>query len=324
VTSTFTQSAIAFNERLVHADKTATSFTAETTMSKHFPPTVDGKLAFDMNLQSARLQAIFAPTHKKWSPESAPACSTANCTWPLLTSLGVCATMRNVTDHLEKTLDDQGSSGTIWNISLSDVISFSVGDKHPGMLMNDPPFVISTSMDRKFLGFDNESDADIMATTMSDVFFVHRTPTDAEFGGDSLDLYYYSDYEFQATEMLLHFCVKTFNISVSHGRSQTVLVDEVTKIVDVQSAGEGWEPQYKNFTLTDRNGSLEFPLTAPDIYKDIAFGANSNDTEAGDLTTLAIQMRLFDKKPNETFAGVDVWENIKTIGNGISDSITVV
>lgn len=132
-----------------------------------------------------------------------PTCSTSECTWPLFDTLEVCAKTWNVTKHLTVTESSRG----INNFSLSNGAFLHA---------NTDPY---SSMAWLLNGYPSLSWAspDLNATAVSNFFVVYYDPTYTEPS---------------AVEVLLHMCVRTYNISMSENVISKKQVAVSTETVD--------------------------------------------------------------------------------------------
>ncbi|TEA17003.1 hypothetical protein C8034_v000534 [Colletotrichum sidae] len=146
-------------------------------------------------------------------------CSTSNCTWPTFTSLAVCVDMKNVTELLDSDGDPQepGTNSTLPNGLTMQRSSYGYNN------MN-----ISTGTS---LSYNN---TDLINAKLFN-FFVIYGPT------------------LRATEIMLHWCVNTYNVTVQNNVPVTQQVASHTK----PSIGEVFVESY-NMTV---NGTY---LTSPD------------------------------------------------------------
>ncbi|KAL0933653.1 uncharacterized protein CTRU02_210452 [Colletotrichum truncatum] len=152
-------------------------------------------------------------------PYHQASCQTNNCTWPLFTSLAVCVDMKNVTDLLE-TDGDPTAPGT--NATLPNGVNMQRSNYGYGN-MN-----ISTGTSLSYNG------TEILEAKLFN-FFVLNGPT------------------LRATEIMMHWCVNTYNVTVQNNVPITQKVASYTK----PNTGEVFVKSY-NRTI---NGTY---LTSPD------------------------------------------------------------
>jgi len=256
--------------------------------------------AADIQAQSALSQGLTFPGILQ---PVQPVCSSGNCTFPDINTLGICASVASVTNLLNHTCDNITSSCNvtipgsftateIWAASfnvLSTNSYIGAGDCSPAVF----------------------SDADILPAT--DIFVFWRPSSYGTTSGQTN----LSGPDFVAYELSLAYCVQTLQTVVADGSASTVVVDIQTKF-DNNSA-EVWDGILElNGTPTlEYNGTMFNITTQAGIYLMLQTmfngsyyygpqGAISSDT------TLGIQ--AFREAVNaDDFAGLErVWQNVAT------------
>lgn len=162
----------------------------------------------------AIFQAVFGPVREPW-PLLEPDCPSGECTWPLFSSMAVCVSMENVTDHLEVS-SASAAFGTRLNHTaslLNDTASVSVLEdlQTLQMVSPEPESSVMDDAGRESLAFGDQPH--LLNATFSQFFFIYNIKQMEA-----------TRASFRAVELLWHFCVNTYKVSVSEGRARTDVV----------------------------------------------------------------------------------------------------
>lgn len=277
----------------------------------------------------ATQQAVFGPAGEPW-PFLEPTCSSADCRWPLFRSLAVCGVMKNVTEHLEISDRDSNSTHKIYSADLW--VGNSRLKNVTRVLENRPKVVAYTpriktiTMDfptrRESAGFMDQSN--IINTTISQLHFIYNNNQTAPFSAS-----------FRAVELLWHFCVNTYNVSVTNGVPKTEIVashTQVSNIVDYyQSSGQA------RIELTTPGSDETFVVDNSMEYQDLdsrlknTFGGGWDPSEGmrsaysiSSSESRQIGRRIFPTRGNLTADETEqfMWDGIEGVGEAIAYSIT--
>ncbi|EPE26743.1 hypothetical protein GLAREA_02657 [Glarea lozoyensis ATCC 20868] len=146
-------------------------------------------------------------------PALAPECSTGNCEFPAYSSLAVCAQVANITDKLTVTPVPMNVGGDVvvvnnYNVTLPNGAALEAGQS----VVN-----ITTAVATGSLAFS--SMPNILETTIANSFIIYQKDVNAE------------TRSFGAVEILLNWCVSTFNTTVDAAKSETHAVTNSTNVV---------------------------------------------------------------------------------------------
>ncbi|KAK4185423.1 hypothetical protein QBC35DRAFT_454281 [Podospora australis] len=260
VTSTLSQAAVSFPIRLVPSPtQNATTFSRQDFPDMDREKRRDAQSFVDKTTRTF-FQAIFStPNHPRPFPE--PTCPSSECTWPPFTSLGLCASVANVTsfltvepsggiDHLMSSLRNENYTAT-----LQDIQNVSVtGEKLTAPMLklvspNPPAFNDGRGSAKKGVYVPPSAPAgfparlrvslawrdfpDLLDAVVSQFFlFYSNDLTEIVIGKHKRPGRILFKDSFRAAEVIWHFCVQTYNVSVSNGVSSTQLLSAETKVVD--------------------------------------------------------------------------------------------
>lgn len=243
-------------------------------------------------LERNAFQAAFLNVDNTW-PEAQPHCSGANCTWPVFSSLGVCATLSNITEHLrvEDTRDEfrndamnvslplkNGTAYLIENVDESstslqpivnmtspetldfmaqiDVTEMTTEELEDGSIIADaykwPP-------ERESLG--DWGNSDLLKATFSQFFFIYANNNASPDSGE----------RYRAAELLWHFCVYDYEVSVESGKHNTKTINVETRVTDIKKATDvstrvtdtkraDEDVDTNTFWLANKDGNETFPV----------------------------------------------------------------
>lgn len=159
-----------------------------------------------------------------------PKCTSSKCQWPRFSTLAICASVGNITEHLTKK-DDADSMSTV--ASLPHAYGFYNQDFNGHILMN-----ISSNSERdpknSLFKWENP---DLVRVGILNHFVVYQLPNGVDNdNGESV---------FQAAEVLWHFCVKTYETSFSEGVPHYSITNSPVKVTKQED---------KDLTLIDGAG----------------------------------------------------------------------
>ncbi|KAK3383702.1 hypothetical protein B0T24DRAFT_59685 [Lasiosphaeria ovina] len=237
-----TQAAISYPTRLVEGG----GGTATVARSESYPPP-EANLVADDTLDLREKQAIqlglyHAPDEEL--PHVMPSCSSGECHWRNFNSLAVCAAVADVSDKLAVSSETEpsalgvnlgsGIDGPVCNASLPNGV-FLIGSPGTCNLNMSAPSPVETGQDSFLLpaaaaslAFSN-LDARVSSAVAN--FFVVYTGQTANSGQQQAG-------SFHAAEVLLHFCVNTYQVSTSRGVSVSVKVNSSTTLSPSAAASE--------------------------------------------------------------------------------------
>lgn len=222
-------------------------------------------------------QAAFFNVDNTW-PNAEPRCSGANCTWPVFSSLGICATLSNITDQLriEETTDEFRKDALNASLPLHNgtaylLESFDKSDDNtqPIMNMTSPEPLdytaqlnVSTMTQEEVQSAFEEAykwppereslaewgNSDLLRAAFSQFYFIFANDNVAPDSGD----------RYRAVELLWHFCVHDYEVTVQDGESRTETVNAETKITKVERSSADGGPN--TFWMANAHGNETFPV----------------------------------------------------------------
>ncbi|KID98769.1 hypothetical protein MAJ_05150, partial [Metarhizium majus ARSEF 297] len=231
-TSFITQSTISYSTRTVVAhNKSALSIKAETNQIFQVDYAEDGLL------RAAERSLIYRIDEDEGLSALEPHCPTANCRWPIFSSLAVCVSMGNVTEYLTEVDSEitlpRGFGQLRGGFSISSPAYFAGQEEPDNSNATEPLYKWNNS--------------DTMTLSLARAFFLYAIP-------------YYEDdkdadaWHAEAVEVVWHYCVHTYNVSVTDNVANTeLLASELT--VSQRDERNG------SFTLLAKNGHREFNIS---------------------------------------------------------------
>lgn len=302
---------------------------------------------------SNAFQAAFLSVQTTW-PDSEPRCSGANCTWPIFSSLGACATLSNVTEFLsvDDDRDEFGDAALRASLQLQNGTAYMLEDVGKNM-DNTQPIVNITSIEP----LDSTRELNVSGLTpeeFSEIFQeAYNWPPARESLGDwgnpdlvpsTFSQFYFiyandnvepsTGARYRAAELLWHFCVHDYEVEVIDGEPRTRIVDSMTRIerVDKPSASEQGT---NTFWLSNAAGNETFPIAEKWEYTrlDLDFrrafmGAHSTRWGTGaDYSEFNRQfgLNLYDSVDrNMSIADTDakMFDNLGRLTSNIARSLT--
>lgn len=351
-TSTITQSAISYSTRLVASLDSRASILIRTTYGESGPGNEpERSISSTPNgIENVAFQAVYQPADQSW-PMTEPTCSSGDCRWKTFDSLALCYDMQNVTDKLTITTKDGAAVSVEQNATLTlpiqgdfylaDVWSITSGIQQYNILNLTSPWPnlgnSATFMETDLNSFPrfresiaHANDSDVLRATTSQWFAIYNNAN-----ADKND----EDHKYRAVELLWHFCVKTYNVSVEGGTPKTNVVATSTKVREGQGYGFdrplNEDTDLRNFTLVSENGQSKFSVFDTfdyrrlDIHLRSAFegGYSTMWTDEAPFNEFSrgISQKMFDGiNVNTTVADADkqVWDNLENLAAAVSDATT--
>ncbi|KAK4216573.1 hypothetical protein QBC37DRAFT_337604 [Rhypophila decipiens] len=211
-------------------------------------------------------------------PPIPPQCSTPSCQFPLFSSLAVCVDTADISHRLSITKPSTktshsttslrnaslpngayllGSTGTC-NLNISSPSSAVPGTSSHGprrAAMADIPTENAT------IAFTDQPDK--LSAAIANFFFIYTNQSSR--GSSAQD----QEAAFSAVEVLVHFCVNTYNISVTQGVPKTELVNSSTSVAQITTGEEeGTRILHLQDPLSSSVGYLSVNLTATQALRD--------------------------------------------------------
>ncbi|KAG9238055.1 hypothetical protein BJ875DRAFT_95466 [Amylocarpus encephaloides] len=209
----------------------------------------------DMSMRQAVQYGLHNPISETIVPIT-PSCPTADCTWPSYYSLAVCAQVANVTDLLtvgELAMDTSAAmdAAVTTNVTLPNGVYLEAGQT--AMNITSPiTFVDGQAVFQAnhTLAFSNKPN--VMKTTISNSFVIYQKDMDTDTPA------------YGAVEVLLSWCVNTYNTSVVSAQASTNILSNSMSVSSTDGRlalkADGKEELY---TVEPRaNFALESYLTA--------------------------------------------------------------
>ncbi|KAK9445695.1 hypothetical protein VB005_00809 [Metarhizium brunneum] len=235
-TSFVTQSTIFYSTRTVVAhNKSAVSF-ASLDFPRGVNPQIKKDLIYaeDGMLRAAERSLIYRIDEDEGLSALEPHCPTANCRWPIFSSLAVCVSMGNVTEYLTKVDQYWVTLPGEFGRAVAGV-NITSPDYSGGRWAHDNP-----NGTEPLYKWNN---SDVMTLSLARAFFLYENPLD---GNEAT--------RFEAVEVVWHYCVQTYNISVMDNIANTELLASELTVIKRSKDNE-------SFTLLAENGHREFNLS---------------------------------------------------------------
>jgi hypothetical protein len=367
-TSTITQSAISYSTRLVVSTESKASIMRSTEYGSSWAENVDvidggmfeyilaQQLRTDFwhvespfEIENTAFQAVYQPADQPW-PMAEPTCSSGDCRWKTFSSLALCYDMQNVTDSLNITFYDLMPADTEQNATLTLPVQgdFYLTDRwsivsvypsyhifnmtSPWPNLGDSASFLDADLDsfpRFRESIAHANDSDILRATASQWFAIYTPRADRD----------ERNHHYRAVELLWHFCVKTYNVTVEGGKTKRDVVATSTKVRDGQGYGFDLplnaDELSQNFTLLSESDDSKFSVYNTYAYKRLdrllrsAFeGGYStwwSDGAPFSEFNRGIGKRLFaGVGANMTIEDSDerIWGNMEILAAAVSDAVT--
>lgn len=286
---------------------------------------------------------------------TAPKCSSGDCHWRTFSSLALCYDIKNVTDKLKVTSRDGPDVMTEQNATLSLPVNgdiylsdnwkvywdlgpynivnwtsprpgpWAFGD--PGRFRDKDPR--SFPPYRESVAYNNDSD--VLRATVSQWLVIYNN------GNANIDD---DNHKYRAAELLWHFCVNTYNVSVQGGKPTTEIIASSTKIRNGQ--GDGFElplnedPKLQDFSIAAQDEKSEFKIHSSFDYERLDMitrfglqGGFSSKWMPGGVSynelSRGVAIRMFAGVTQNTTAEEGdglVWRNLNSFAGTVADGIT--
>ncbi|CAG9983269.1 unnamed protein product [Clonostachys byssicola] len=348
ITSFVTQSAISYQSTFAVTEKAVASapilrsypdsFTVDDPSQK-----VEYYISYGMTRSS--FQAGTYTVNESW-PLPQPTCSEIRCEWPQYNSLGMCASISNVTDRLNVTEIPNEGDKPDYNASLPGDLGYLYWKALPGVTSNlQAEFPIQLNItsplsarvrlpiaeeikrplkDRwNSLGQWNIDD--LLPATISQAFFI--------FSNGNPD----PSKKFRAVELLWHVCVHTYESSFANGTASTNTTAHTVKINEMRPSQGS---QYASFLMANEHGNSTFNVTAnyfvfhtlqanlifqPSYSTYIMTGGSSSGGGVAGMYGHNLGLNVFSSlqsgSPDEEIDEKS-WKNINKMTNTVADGMT--
>ena len=237
-----------------------------------------------------------------------PVCSIGNCTFPAYNTLGLCATVVDVSDRLNASCDITSLEERLCNVALNSVFpsaSMQVNIFNlfmPAANTNDPPH--EAAPNNTFFPTTNNVFANVSLPAA--VVYADYSPSWTTLTESHYNL------TFVAYEFSLAYCVQTLQTDVTEGIA-------VTNVVGIATEFENTTTSMPSMRY---NNTLFYITTQPDIYRMMTamFNGNWSRYSGGTGTDESVTLdstigvaALRYAAGTEGFAGLErVWQNVAT------------
>lgn len=297
-------------------------------------------------------------------PQVEPVCPSADCKWPLFHSLAVCASLGNVTEHLTVTEEEPKRSGgeRIFNATLPKNLGYLTeqwADDKPRRHVNMTSPIVPQDYDfpdlQPWANLTRDEIANLTTEDLGDLpstlaAFPDERHTMYDWGNNDIILSTFSqftfiynientdpedkDHRFRAVEVLWHFCVDSYNVTVSEGATKT---EKVRSTVKIDEIGKMPESSINSFTLAsdpDSGTKETFNISASWAYdrldwdfRETLSGAWSDKYGVGQYTEFNYQWgRSLYHGVNRNITAVEtderMWKNLQKLSGTMADSMT--
>jgi len=329
LTSTMTQSAITIGWQPINSTDDQQAWVATGPN-----PLYVGNEVMSTSAMHAIQLGILTPPEEQVDPLNA-ICGTGHCDFPTVKTLGVCAQTSNVTSHLSfadstvtsyaelkdfvrmeplEVFEGMGPgvlSQPIRNASLP-TGPYLVGAKHLFSLNMSTPSHLTPDLrwnptwmpQNATLSFGN---SDLLGSAISNFFviwlnqgyFYPNGTNSSTMPAVNPPSRENVDQAFRATEVLLHYCVQTYNVTVREGHTTTVLVDNKTFVESID-------------TTTQRGGEVDGSVT---LRPSANITANDTANDILPFRAMADTFSIFDRHFRPLFAGTFCFDYYRGSGN---------
>ncbi|KAK5997431.1 hypothetical protein PT974_02787 [Cladobotryum mycophilum] len=315
VTPPLTQSTISYSTRLVATldENVVTKAAIKYPDGIRYNSGQDTQQAIADGMLRAARQAVFHALDEPWPPPE-PRCPTAQCRWKLFSSLAVCVSMGNITKSLDHSYFSDEGRLRDWSGSVSKYIDLNVTSPMP-------EFATFPEPRKSLLQWDNPH---LLTATIAQFFFVYKLPSNVPISPSLRP---------QAIELLLHYCVNTYNISVEKSLSKAELIYSNVGIDSIDKKGEV-------IPMVDHEGQRGFNVSGTWAYTALETGlqdtftgvwySNASTGTIG-LSMYQLGMTLFngvstymDGSSPKTMGDAQqiIWNNLKNFSGTIADAMT--
>ncbi|KAL1905955.1 hypothetical protein Sste5344_008344 [Sporothrix stenoceras] len=225
VTSPITQQTVSYPERLASTNGSAT-----TWATRHIGDSSGQPYPEFLRMVDA-IHSGIAPNGGSAFTDLAPDCSTATCSFPSFSTLGVCAKIANATSLLNVTvLPNAGfndSAGWGDEVMVNErMVAYNITAPQLGAWITTP---VAYTMNLFTLNesFFFHDDRDVRFTTLHDGLLIYSNGPNMSYPNHDAGAVPH----FQALEFVLHLCVKTLDVKVAEGKPVTTTSNEQCRIV---------------------------------------------------------------------------------------------
>ncbi|VUC23507.1 unnamed protein product [Clonostachys rosea] len=343
-TSFLTQSAVTYDQdRFVPVDNAeqASVLVAPTwpVFSKSSNVTYEHDPSFGFGITRSAIRAAFLSEGETWEPPQ-PRCPEVKCEWPPTSSLAVCASIQNVTEHLTfDTRDNKVNDSyteTITNATLPDgraylskVLESGVKAIGGNMSASEYKFPIEEFNDHPVADrwdtlatWDNQ---DILSTALSHFYVVYSN------NNQNKD----PKYRFRAAELVYHLCVKTYDVGFNNSEPTTKTVSTAVKVDEMLHPGPKFDQEESSLTMLSEEGNGPFNVSVGwtfeimrNYFKHAFTGHwvwNINETEimptAPELIFRNMFFRFNESTPDHEF-DLRAIANLQGVTDTIGDAMT--
>ncbi|KAH7312656.1 hypothetical protein B0I35DRAFT_481094 [Stachybotrys elegans] len=321
VTSTFTQSAIALETRMASMDNTynATTYRLLSTPGNLQRAT---DLDFEHNIRRAALWSVFLHRSGAW-PSEAPLCTATECRWDDFNSLGVCLSMRNVSERLNVTTIPaalNNGAGQMMAELSSDNYLYTEENMSQRVYYEDGTALamnITLPGARRTFGFQNGSDA-------LDVALLHFVIIIQELDN-------WNATKHHALEMVWHFCVQRHSFHIKNGLWETEL-SRYTKIL--RKGGDASRSDRLYTVLSSEDGAEEFTVRWNESRFHFDFSSDFIGERTGGSKDSLVSWHIMEQLqyglrqyPDSSsmlpaHTGARIWQNAAELGDSVATAMS--
>ncbi|CAH0028114.1 unnamed protein product [Clonostachys rhizophaga] len=281
-------------------------------------------------------QAAIYTVNESW-PVPQPNCSEVKCNWSSYSSLGMCASITNVTDQLNMTTtwaqpssEDPSVNITAYNITLPKNLGYlrwKDVDDSIQLNMTTPrkdPYGIVTDQDspleNRWTSLGDWNNTDILSATVAQSFYIYSNTNPDR------------SQKFRAIEILYHFCVYNYESEFINGTSTTKTLSSTVQIDQMNFPGYKYGQNYTSFRMKDADGDAAFNVTVTYAHSLLALGLGfSGAYTLGDFTGgngiygENMGRNFFnDMSKSSSDAEIDekTWRNAQKLTNNVADGMT--
>jgi hypothetical protein len=235
-----------------------------------------------------------------------PTCSTGNCTFPVYNTLGLCASIVDVSDLLNSTCDTRSMATTcvvglngVFPTTSVQLTSFNLF--MPGSNVTDPQNAAAANV----TAYPTINNVFANVSLPAAVVYAYYAPS---FNSPDKS----SPYQFVAYELSLAYCVQTLQTNVSEGIAATGIINTETEFENTTTA----MPSMRY------NDTLFYITTQPDIYLMMRsmfngnwsrlFAGPANDQEVTLDSTIGVAAMRFAVAAEGVPGLRRVWQNVAT------------
>ncbi|VUC33406.1 unnamed protein product [Clonostachys rosea] len=281
----------------------------------------------------AGYQGLLQSVQTEW-PQIQLQCPSQFCEWPSFSSLAVCRTISNVTDHLQLKSGPESTrpgSRTQYQVSLPgkdsalnvfDLDSFGLNMTSP----EDKPYEKAET--ESWTSFALADDDAVLRTAFSR-FYIHYT----NFASPTVPT------SFRATEVFWHFCVDTYDVDVTNATSETRSSATATRVHEVY--GNPQTSHYSSFSMESEDGGQVFNVSDRLRYllklnMKYSLQGTSNSVYGDESVLPAVvsanmyygyqasseERKSAGENPSEEELDKELWSNTEKLTQSVADAMT--